>query len=185
MREPVTTESEHVRALRGERLPELLLTASDGTRRDPVADRTPFTVLYFFPGAYADAAAYPPGWAGLPGAKGCTRQSCSYRDQLALFTAAGATVHGISTQLPHEQRAFSAKEQLRFPLLSDADLALAGALGLPLFEAGGITRLRRTTLVVARDRTILETIPATTDVEEGVRSALTAVQARSGRPASC
>lgn len=95
-------EAERVHALRGTRVPELLLPDRFGGLSDPVAD-TPFTVLYCFPGAYARAESYPPGWAGIPGAKGCTFESCTYRDQLAEFTAAGATVHGVSSQRPDEQ----------------------------------------------------------------------------------
>jgi peroxiredoxin len=164
-----------VHALRGTRFPDLRLQDHAGASRDPVASDTPYTVLYFFPGAYARRDAYPPGWAGIPGATGCTRQSCAYRDQLAEFRAAGATVHGVSAQPPHEQREFAAKERLRFPLLSDVDLALATALGLPVFDVAGVRRLRRLTMVVDRDRTIREVIPASGDVEESVRAALAVV----------
>ncbi|MFE2654407.1 peroxiredoxin, partial [Streptomyces sp. NPDC059346] len=146
-------EAARVRALRGTRLPELLLPGDDGVPRDPVAE-TPYTVLYCFPSAYARRDAYPPGWAGIPGASGCTLESCTYRDQVAEFTAAGATVHGVSTQRPDEQRAFAEKERLRFPLLSDADLTLTAALRLPTFRAAGVSRLKRLTLVVDRERIV-------------------------------
>ncbi|MFF2010409.1 winged helix-turn-helix transcriptional regulator [Streptomyces sp. NPDC058195] len=169
-------EAARVHALVGTRLPELRLTDHDGAPRDPVAD-TPGTVLYFFPGAYARQDAYPPGWAGIPGARGCTLESCTYRDQLAEFTAAGATVHGVSTQRPDEQRDFSRAERLRFPLLSDAELELTAALRLPTFRAGGVSRLKRLTLVVDRDRTVREALYPVTDIEESVRAALAAARA--------
>ncbi|MFB6817290.1 winged helix-turn-helix transcriptional regulator [Streptomyces sp. NPDC056347] len=174
-------EAARVHALAGTRLPELRLPDHDGTLRDPVAD-TPGTVLYFFPGAYARRDAYPPGWSGIPGARGCTLESCTYRDQLAEFTAAGATVHGISTQRPDEQRDFSRAEQLRFPLLSDAELELTAALRLPTFRAGGVSRLKRLTLVVDRERTVREVLYPVTDIEESVRAAL-AVARSITRPA--
>ncbi|GAA4119696.1 winged helix-turn-helix transcriptional regulator [Streptomyces sp. NPDC058961] len=168
-------ETERVRELVGTRLPELRLPDFDGELRDPVASSTPYTVLYCFPGAYARAESYPPGWAGIPGARGCTLESCTYRDQLARFTAAGASVHGVSTQRPDEQRAFADKEALRFPLLSDADLGLTAALRLPTFRTAGVSRLKRLTLVVDRDRTVIEAIYPITDIEESVRAALAAV----------
>ncbi|MEU1365949.1 winged helix-turn-helix transcriptional regulator [Streptomyces sp. NPDC005803] len=168
-------EAARVRALIGTRVPELSLPQHTGGARDPVA-ATPYTVVYFFPGAYARQDAYPPGWAGIPGARGCTLESCTYRDQLAEFTAAGATVHGVSTQRPDEQRAFAVAERLRFPLLSDADLTLAAALRLPTFRAAGVSRLKRLTLVVDRDRTIREALYPITDIEESVRAALESVR---------
>ncbi|MFI5825719.1 winged helix-turn-helix transcriptional regulator [Streptomyces sp. NPDC051578] len=174
--EEASREAVRVHALRGTRLPELLLPDRFGELRDPVAD-TPFTVLYCFPGAYARAESYPPGWAGIPGAKGCTLESCTYRDQLAGFTAAGATVHGVSTQRPDEQREFAEAEQLRFPLLSDAGLELVAALRLPTFRAAGVSRIKRLTLVVDRERTVREVFYPIRDIEASVRAALGAVRA--------
>lgn len=175
--EESSKEAARVRSLVGTRLPELELLDCDGELRDPVAG-TPYTVLYCFPGAYARKDAYPPGWAGIPGASGCTLESCTYRDQLAEFTAAGATVHGVSTQRPDEQRAFADKEGLRFPLLSDAALTLTAALRLPTFRASGVSRLKRLTLVVDRERTVVEALYPITDIEASVQAALAAVRRR-------
>ncbi|MFH8518658.1 winged helix-turn-helix transcriptional regulator [Streptomyces gelaticus] len=174
-------EAARVHALVGTRLPALRLPDHDGASRDPVAG-TPYTVLYFFPGAYARRDAYPPGWAGIPGASGCTLESCTYRDRLAEFTAAGATVHGVSTQRPDEQRAFARAERLRFPLLSDAELELTAALRLPTFRAGGTSRTKRLTLVVDRDRTVREALYPITDIEASVRAALAAVRSQGPSP---
>ncbi|MEV8307604.1 winged helix-turn-helix transcriptional regulator [Streptomyces flavidovirens] len=168
-------EAERVHRLVGTRLPELRLLGMDGHSRDPVAD-TPYTVLYCFPGAYARPEAYPPGWAEVPGAPGCTLESCTYRDRLAEFTAAGATVHGVSVQRPDEQRAFADKERLGFPLLSDADLTLAAALRLPTFRAAGMSRLKRLTLVVERDRTVRQVLYPVTDIVASVETALATVR---------
>ncbi|MFF8270961.1 winged helix-turn-helix transcriptional regulator [Streptomyces sp. NPDC016562] len=179
--EESSKEAVRVHALRGTRLPELLLPDRFGELRDPVAD-TSFTVLYCFPGAYARAESYPPDWAGIPGARGCTFESCTYRDQLAEFTAAGATVHGVSTQRPDEQREFAEQERLRFPLLSDAGLDLVTALRLPTFRAAGVSRIKRLTLVVDRDRTVHEVFYPIQDVEASVRAALDAVRAAAGAP---
>ncbi|MBA4859919.1 winged helix-turn-helix transcriptional regulator [Streptomyces sp. PSKA54] len=168
-------EAQRIHGLRGTRLPELQLIDHQGELRDPVAD-TPYTVLYCFPGAYARSDAYPPGWSEIPGAPGCTLESCTYRDRLAEFTAAGATVHGVSTQRPDEQRAFADAERLHFPLLSDADLILTAALRLPTFRAAGVSRLKRLTLIVDRDRTVREVFYPVTDITASVAAALAAVR---------
>ncbi|MFI1652377.1 winged helix-turn-helix transcriptional regulator [Streptomyces avidinii] len=168
-------EAARVHALRGTRVPPLLMPDRFGELRDPVAD-TPFTVLYCFPGVYARTESYPPGWAGIPGAKGCTFESCTYRDQLAEFTAAGATVHGVSAQRPDEQREFAEQERLRFPLLSDADLTLTTALRLPTFRTAGTSRIKRLTLIIDRERTVREVIYPIQDIEASVQTALAAVR---------
>ncbi|MEV6649574.1 winged helix-turn-helix transcriptional regulator [Streptomyces sp. NPDC051219] len=167
-------EAERVHELAGTRVPDLRLLDHRGEVRDPVSV-SPYTVLYCFPGAYAHGESYPPGWAEIPGAAGCTLESSTYRDRSAEFTAAGATVHGVSTQRPDEQRAFADKERLRFPLLSDAELALTAALRLPTFRAAGVSRLKRLTLVIDRDRVVREVFYPVTDIEASVRAALAAV----------
>ncbi|MFD4634428.1 winged helix-turn-helix transcriptional regulator [Streptomyces sp. NPDC058284] len=169
-------EAQRVHALLGTRVPELQLAGRGGALLDPVAADTPCTVLYCFPGAYARQEAYPPGWSQIPGARGCTLESCTYRDRLAEFTAAGATVHGVSSQRPDEQRAFAEKEGLRFPLLSDADLALTAALRLPTFRAAGVSRMKRLTLVVDRDRVVRDVQYPVTDITASVEAALVTVK---------
>lgn len=86
-------------------------------------------------------------------------------------------MHGVSTQRPDEQRDFAAKEGLRLPLLSDADLALAAALRLPTFRAAGTSRLKRLTLVVDRDRVVRAAQYPVTDIEGSVEAALSTVNA--------
>jgi DNA-binding HxlR family transcriptional regulator/peroxiredoxin len=175
-----STEARRVHELVGTHLPELQLLDDHGELRDPVAAGTPFTVLYGFPGAYARADAYPPGWSDIPGTPGCTLESCTYRDHRADFAAAGATVHGVSTQRPDEQRAFAEKEDLGFPLLSDADLSLIAALRLPTFRAAGASRLKRLTLVIDRERVVRDVQYPVTDIAGSVAAALTTVRSLSG-----
>ncbi|MDD9718249.1 peroxiredoxin [Dinoroseobacter sp. PD6] len=115
-------------------------------------DRLPGTaVLYVYPMTGTPGVALPEGWNDIPGARGCTPQSCAFRDHFADLQAAGAAhVFGISTQSPRDQAAAAARLHLPFPLLSDAAGALTRALRLPTFEADGITCLKRLTLI-ARD----------------------------------
>ena len=94
----------------------------------------------------------PENWDDIPGARGCTPQSCAYRDALAEFDALGATVVGISAQSPAEQREFAERERIPFPLLSDDGLRLAAELRLPTFEVEGMTLYRRLTMVAEEGR---------------------------------
>ncbi|MFL6072203.1 MAG: winged helix-turn-helix transcriptional regulator [Mycobacteriales bacterium] len=162
--EPGTAEARRVHALVGTRIPVL-------AGLEPVAD-TPLTVLYCYPGTRM------PGAGDIPGAAGCTLESCTYRDRLAEFAALGAAVRGVSTQRPAEQDEFAAAERIQFPLLSDADLELAMALRLPTFRAGGTVRLKRITLVVDRGRTVRGVLYPVPDVTGSVEDALRLVRER-------
>jgi peroxiredoxin len=105
-------------------------------------------VAYVYPRTGTPGQPSPAGWDDIPGARGCTPQSCAYRDSLAEFDRLGATVIGVSAQGAAEQREFAGREHIPFPLLGDSGLGLAAALGLPTFEADGMTLYRRLTLVV-------------------------------------
>jgi peroxiredoxin len=104
-------------------------------------------VAYVYPRTGAPGEPSPAGWDDIPGARGCTPQSCAYRDSLAEFSSLGAAVVGISTQSAEEQQEFAEREHIPFPLLSDGELSLRDELRLPTFEAAGLTLYRRLTLV--------------------------------------
>lgn len=102
-------------------------------------------VAYIYPRTGKPGQALPTGWDDIPGARGCTPQSCAYRDSLAEFSSLEAGVIGISAQGPEEQREFSEREHIPFPLLSDSGLQLAERLRLPTFEVEGMTLYKRLT----------------------------------------
>jgi peroxiredoxin len=104
-------------------------------------------VAYVYPRTGIPGVPLPNGWDDIPGARGCTPQSCAYRDSLAEFEQLGASVIGISAQTPTEQTEFAAREHIPFPLLSDQDLQLAATLRLPTFEVNGTTLYKRLTLI--------------------------------------
>lgn len=111
-------------------------------------------VAYIYPRTGVPGQPLPAGWDDIPGARGCTPQSCAYRDAVAEFSALGAAIVGISAQTPAEQREFAEREHIPFPLLSDPDLHLAEALRLPTFEVEGMTLYRRLTFVAEGGRIV-------------------------------
>jgi len=109
-------------------------------------------VAYVYPRTGVPGEPLPVGWDGIPGARGCTPQSCAFRDSLAEFSALGATVVGISAQSAGEQREFAEREHIPFQLLSDERHRLAAELRLPTFEVEGTTLYKRLTLIAEAGR---------------------------------
>ena len=128
-------------------LPRLRLSSTLGETVDLASLADGLLVAYVYPRTGTPGQASPAGWDDIPGARGCTPQSCAYRDSLAEFASLGATVIGISAQGPEEQAEFAEREHISFSLLSDSDLKLAGELRLPTFEADGMTLYKRLTCV--------------------------------------
>jgi peroxiredoxin len=145
---PVPVDDGACDHLPGTRLPDLALPSTDG-RQVALTDLPgPRTVLYSYPRTARPDQPAAAGWDLIPGARGCTPQACDFRDHHADLRAAGAEVYGLSTQDTEYQREAVERLHLPFPLLSDADLALTGALRLPTFQADGATLLRRFTLII-------------------------------------
>jgi peroxiredoxin len=134
--------------LAGARMPSIRLEATDGSFVN-LATLTGRTVAYAYPRTGRPGVDNPHGWDAIPGARGCTPQSCAFRDHFAELTRFGvAHVFGISTQDAAYQREAAARLHLPFPLLSDEPLALVRALHLPTFEVDGMVLLKRVTFVV-------------------------------------
>jgi peroxiredoxin len=104
-------------------------------------------VAFVYPRTGTPGELSPEGWDDIPGARGCTPQSCAFRDLHGELSALGAEVVGISAMDPSEQAAFAERERIPYPLLNDRELRLADALGLPTFEAAGMRLYKRLTLV--------------------------------------
>ena len=106
------------------------------------------------PGPACRASQAPNGWDAIPGARGCTPQSCAFRDHYAELKALGvAAVYGLSTQDTAYQREVAERLHLPFALLSDERLALTAAMKLPTFQVGTMVLLKRLTLII-RDGTV-------------------------------
>jgi peroxiredoxin len=132
------------------RLPALALPSTLGGELDlaDAAVRAGTLVLYVYPRTGTPGMPSPDGWDAIPGARGCTPQSCAFRDHAGELAKLGAEVRGLSAQPASEQEEFAAREHLPFALLSDPDLRLARELRLPTFEVAGMRLYKRMTLVI-------------------------------------
>jgi peroxiredoxin len=151
---PVPEDDGAADHLAGLALPDLILpsTAQGAAKIGLAALGSGLLVAYVYPRTGLPGRPLPENWDDIPGARGCTPQSCAYRDSLAEFDALGATVVGISAQSHAEQREFAGRERIPFPLLSDDGLRLAAELRLPTFEVEGMTLYRRLTMVAEEGR---------------------------------
>ncbi|MFL5816995.1 MAG: peroxiredoxin [Conexibacter sp.] len=147
---PVPVDDGAADHLPGMRLPDLALRSTLGGDVDlaAAAARAAALVLYVYPRTGTPGEPSPDGWDAIPGARGCTPQSCAFRDHAGELAALGAQVLGLSAQPAAEQHAFAEREHLPFALLSDRGLQLAAALSLPTFEVAGMRLYRRITLIV-------------------------------------
>jgi len=144
---PVPTDDGASDHLPGMRLPSVFLPSTAGESID-LSTLPGKTVVYCYPMTGRPGSDLPAGWDEIPGARGCTPQSCAFRDHHAEIKALGARVFGLSTQSTEYQREAAGRLRLPFELLSDEELAFARALGLPTFEVEGMVLLKRLTLII-------------------------------------
>ena len=145
---PAPVDDGATRHLAGMRLPSIALAATDGTRVD-LSTLSGRTVVYAYPRTGRPGVPNPDGWDLIPGARGCTPQACSFRDHFDELRRLGVDhLFGLSTQSTAYQREAWQRLSLPFVLLSDGDLRLAGAMRMPTFETGGMTLLKRFTMVI-------------------------------------
>ena len=136
--------------LAGMKLPAMALLSTGGRRID-LSSLKGTTVVYVYPRTGRPDQEVPPGWDAIPGARGCTPQSCAFRDHYQDLKRAGASqVFGLSTQDTGYQREAAERLHLPFELLSDEGLAFARALKLPTFDVADMRLIKRLTLI-ARD----------------------------------
>jgi peroxiredoxin len=151
---PIPVDDGAADHLAGMALPDLRLASTRGGTPSLSELATARLVAYVYPRTGIPGEPSPPGWDDIPGARGCTPQSCAYRDSLAEFTRLDASVVGISTQSLLEQSEFADREHIPFPLLSDAGLSLATSLRLPTFTVEGMALYKRLTFVAEAGRIV-------------------------------
>jgi peroxiredoxin len=149
---PVPADDGAANHLLGTDIPAVSLPATTGQAVDLAAASRRLLVVYVYPRTGRPGEPSPPGWDDIPGARGCTPQSCAFRDHADEVAARGATLMGLSAQSEDDQREFARRERIPYPLLSDFDLVLAREMGLPTFEVAGMTLYRRLTFVASEGR---------------------------------
>ena len=152
---PVPEDDGAADGLEGRELPDLALPSNGGGELRLPEAAAGLLVAYVYPRTGTPGEPLPKGWDDIPGARGCTPQSCAYRDALADFGRHGADLTGVSAQSPAEVAEFARREHIPYPLLSDERFGLVEALGLPTFVTPeGDTFYRRLTFVAEAGRII-------------------------------
>jgi peroxiredoxin len=146
---PVPEDDGAAGHLTGMELPSLVLGSSQG----PV-DVASLGVLYVYPRTGKPGEPSLPGWDAFPGARGCTPQSCGFRDHEAELRALGYSVAGVSSQPLERQVEFAERNHIPYPVIADPELRLRDALALPTFEIAGHTLYKRLALVARGGRIV-------------------------------
>ena len=144
---PVPVDDGSAAHLRGMKMPHVTLSSTGGRQIDVGALGPSRTVLYLYPRTGRPDREVPRDWDAIPGARGCTPESCGFRDHFRELKGLGAGVFGVSTQDTEYQREAAERLELPFELLSDVDFRLTDALRLT-FDFEGVRLLKRLTMVV-------------------------------------
>ena len=148
---PVPQDDGACNHLVGMPLPNVALLATDGSmvNLSQLAGRL---VIYCYPMTGQPNVPLPEGWDQIPGARGCTPQSCAFRDHYQELQALHANVFGLSVQSTEYQREMATRLHLPFQVLSDEQYQFQKALNLPTFVAAGMTLLKRVTFISHQGR---------------------------------
>lgn len=149
---PVPEDDGAADHLRGMHMPDVKLRSTGGREVDVSQLGEGRTVLYAYPRTGVPDRPVPAEWDAIPGARGCTPESCGFRDHFLEIATFGANVFGLSTQDTGYQHEAATRLHLPFELLSDSKFALTDALRLPTFEFEGERLIKRLTLVVRDGR---------------------------------
>ena len=143
---PVPLDDGAADHLWGLTLPKISLQSTQG-KLIPIGDIAGRVVLYCYPMTGQPGVPLPDGWDEIPGARGCTPQTCAFRDHFQDLQSLGAEVIGLSVQGAEYQREMAERLHLPFPVVSDIDYQFQKALNLPTFVTAGMTLLKRVTLI--------------------------------------
>jgi peroxiredoxin len=149
---PVPTDDGGARHLKGMAIPDLALRSTANRLVNLSKIAAPRTVVYCYPMTGRPDRALPAGWDDIPGARGCTPETCGFRDHQKDLGKLGAAVFGVSTQSTDYQQEMVKRLEVRFEVLSDEHFALTEALRLPTFTVDGMTLMKRLTLIARGGR---------------------------------
>ena len=142
---PIPEDDGACNHLLGLSLPSIQLLTTNGQGIDFSTLRS--VVIYCYPMTGRPDMPQPDGWEQIPGAKGCTPQSCSFRDRYSELQALGSEVYGLSTQTTDYQQEAKNRLHLPFDLASDNALSFIKALNLPTFQVEDMQLSKRVTLI--------------------------------------
>jgi peroxiredoxin len=148
---PVPQDDGACNHLVGMPLPNVALLATDGSMLN-LSQLAGRLVIYCYPMTGQPNVPLPEGWDQIPGARGCTPQSCAFRDHYQELQALNANVFGLSVQSTEYQREMATRLHLPFQVLSDEQYQFQKALNLPTFVAAGMTLLKRVTFISHQGR---------------------------------
>ncbi|HYM12768.1 MAG TPA: peroxiredoxin [Bryobacterales bacterium] len=149
---PVPVDDGACDHLPGMQVPSIALPSTSSRLVNLAEEARRRTVVYCYPRSGRPDQEIWPGWNEIPGARGCTPESCGFRDHAKELHALGAQIFGLSTQTTEYQQEMVKRLHLPFEVLSDAKLALTTALRLPTFQFESMTLLKRLTLVLSAQR---------------------------------
>ena len=143
---PIPQDDGSTNHLKGMKLPNISLIGTNGKAVNFGGIKGKL-VIYCYPMTGQPNVALPDGWDQIPGARGCTPQSCSFRDHYQDLQALGAEVVGLSVQTTEYQKEMADRLHLPFPVVSDVHYQFQKALKMPTFISAGMTLLKRVTLI--------------------------------------
>jgi len=149
---PVPKDDGAAKHLVGMPVPPVTLASTANRRVNLAQQARERTVIYCYPRTGAPGQPVPKGWDEIPGARGCTPESCGFRDRYQRLRVLHAQVFGLSTQTTTYQQEMVQRLHLPFEVLSDADFAFTKALRLPTFDFEGVTLLKRLTLILSQGK---------------------------------
>ncbi|MDP1659179.1 MAG: peroxiredoxin [Methylotenera sp.] len=150
---PIPKDDGAAKHLEGLYLPGIQLNSTDGSLIN-IGNLAGKWVLYFYPMTGQPNVPLPDGWDAIPGARGCTPQSCSFRDYFAELKLLNTNIVGISSQTTEYQLEAKLRLHLPFELLSDSQLQLKHALNLPVFNIETLELYQRLTMIVDNNRIV-------------------------------
>ena len=130
----------------GMRFPDIFLKSTTGENVN-LSRIEGGVVIYCYPMTGKPGVPLPEGWDEIPGARGCTPQSCSFRDHHAELSELGAEVYGMSTQTYEYQQEMAKRLHLPFQVISDSNLEFCRAMKIPTFSVDGNTLMKRVTMI--------------------------------------
>jgi peroxiredoxin len=149
---PVPKDDGAARHLRGMALPDLALPSTANRLVNLSKVQAPRVVIYCYPMTGQPGKPLPAGWDEIPGARGCTPETCGFRDHHKDLAKLHAEVFGLSTQSTPYQQEMVKRLEVPFEVLSDEHMTFARALRLPTFTVEGMTLLKRLTLIARAAR---------------------------------